>query len=84
MPQREPMSFEAFRTLLAEIVQVAPEQLVPNAYWVTDLGVDSIRMVEVLLRLQHLGLEIRPELAWQLETVGDAYALYQSQATKDP
>jgi len=32
--------------------------------------------VDVLLKLEELGLEISPDLAWEIQTVGDAYRYY--------
>ena len=75
-----PLTFEAFQALVAEILHVEATQVVPEAYFVTDLGVDSIRMVEVLLQLESIGLELSPGLAWSIQTVGDAYQYYQEQA----
>ena len=81
MPQSEPLSFEQFRGMLAELLDLPAEQLVPEAYFVGDLGVDSIRMVEVFLSLREMGLEVSPETAWQIQTVGDAYGYYSGQST---
>jgi len=74
------LTFEQFQVLVAEILHIQPEQVVPEAYFVTDLGVDSIRMVELLLRLESMGLPLSTELAWRIRTVDDAYRYYQKQA----
>lgn len=76
----EPLSFEQFQHLVADILNIQPDQATPEAYFVTDLGVDSIRMLEVLLRLEALGLTLSPDLAWRIQTVGEAYQYYQEQA----
>jgi len=47
---------------------VDEKELVPEASFIRDLLVDSIRMVEMLLRMDELGLGIPPEDAWQLQT----------------
>lgn len=73
MTHLEPLSFEVFQEMLADLVKVDVAQLTPEAYFITDLGVDSIRMLEVLLRLEEMGVELSLELAWQIQTVGDAY-----------
>jgi len=75
-----PLSFEAFRCLLAELLEVDVARIVPEAYFITDLGVDSLHMLHALLRLEQLGLQLKLELAWQIQTVGDAYRLYLEQA----
>ena len=78
MPQPEPLSFEAFQIILAGLLNLDAAQLKPEAYFITDLGVDSLRMTEVLLRLEELGLELSPDLVWEIQTVGDAYEKYTS------
>jgi acyl carrier protein len=70
------MSFNEFKAMLAEVLAVNPTKLVPEAYFITDLAVDSIRMVELLLRMQETRLSIPPEAAWEIQTVGDAYDYY--------
>jgi len=70
------MSFDQFKAVLAEVLAVNPARLVPEAYFITDLAVDSIRMVELLLRIEEMGLTISPEAAWEIQTVGDAYDYY--------
>lgn len=79
--QIEALSFEQFQAMLAELLNLDVEQLAPEAYFIADLGVDSIRMVEVFLRLQAMGLEVSPEVGWQIQTVGDAYHYYREQGT---
>jgi len=80
----KPLSFKEFQVLLADILEVGPEQLKPQAYFVTDLGVDSLKLTEMLLQFQALGLELSPNLAWRIQTVGEAYQCYQEQAASDP
>jgi acyl carrier protein len=72
------LPLEAFQAMLAELLHLDAALFRPDAYFITDLGVDSLRLVEVLLRLEELGLEISPDLAWQIQTVGDAYEYYQT------
>ena len=76
----EPLSFEDFQALVAEILQIEAGRVTPEAYFVTDLGVDSVRLVEIFVRLENLGLELSPDLAWRIQNVGDAYRCYQEQA----
>jgi acyl carrier protein len=78
--QPEPLSFEQFQKLVGGILQLPPELVQPQADFVTDLGVDSLRMAEVLLRLEALGLPLSFDLTWRIRTVADAYRYYQEQA----
>ena len=79
MTHLEPLSFEAFQAMLADLLKVDVAQVTPEAYFITDLGVDSIRMVQMLLRLEEMGIELSLESAWQIQTVSDAYRYYQQQ-----
>jgi acyl carrier protein len=79
----EPLSFAAFQALLADILHMDAERLRPEAYFITDLGVDSLRMVEVLLRLEKMGVEVSPQAAWEIQTVEDAYGYYCRQVDKE-
>jgi acyl carrier protein len=73
------ISFEAFRALIAEELQIEQEKVVREASFVEDLLADSIQLVGMMLRLEEMGIEIPLESAWEIETVGDAYALYRGQ-----
>lgn len=79
MPPLEPLSFEAFRTMLTDMLNVDEAKLTPEATFITDLGVDSLRLVQVLLRLEQMGFKLSLESAWRIQTVGDAYRYYQEQ-----
>lgn len=77
---RGPLSFDEFKKILAEELLVSEDMLSPEASFITDLAVDSIRLVEMLLRLEELGVPIPPEVAWEIQTVGDAYKYFASNA----
>jgi len=80
MPQLEPLSFQDFQALLADLLQVEAAQLTPETYFITDLGIDSLRMIQVLLRMEQIGFKLSLESVWHIQTVGDAYRYYQEQA----
>ena len=77
MSYSEPLSFEAFRALLADLLAADVERLRPEAYFIADLGADSLRLAEVLLQLEEMGVELDLSSTWQIQTVGDAYRYYQ-------
>lgn len=76
MSPTEPMSFEAFRDVVAELLRVDVARITPETYFVTDLAVDSLGMLRVLLRLEEMGLPFSLETAFQIQTVADAYRCY--------
>jgi acyl carrier protein len=83
MPQPSgdgPMTFDDFRQMLSEELRVPPERITPEASFINDLAVDSIRMVEMILRIEELGISIPSEAAWNIITVQDAYDYYRLNA----
>ena len=82
MSRSSQLSFEEFQAMLADLLDLDADRIVPEAYFITDLGVDSIKMVEMLLRLGEMGLEVSLDLAWDIHTVGDAYRVYQQQTSE--
>lgn len=73
-----PVSFDEFKKILAEVLVIEEEKIVPEASFITDLFVDSLRLVEIVLRIEHLGVEMPSEAFWEIQTVGDAYESYMS------
>lgn len=70
------ITFEEFRRLIAKELDVDESQVVPEASFVDDLLADSIRLVEMMLRLEEMGITIPFEAAWGVRTVGEAYQVY--------
>jgi acyl carrier protein len=78
-PHKHPMTFEDFKRLLADELQIEESRIVPEASFLSDLLIDSIKLVELMLRLEEKGIAIPLEAAWDVNTVGDAYNLYRQQ-----
>jgi acyl carrier protein len=74
---RNPIPFEEFRSAIAQELQVEEAKIVREASLVNDLHADSIQLVELMLRMEEMGIEIPIEAAWDIETVGDAYQVYR-------
>ena len=74
---KKDLSFEEFRHLLAEELQLEESKVDPQASFITDLMVDSIRLVDMMLSLEENGISIPMEAAWDIKTVGDAYRVYR-------
>jgi len=74
------ITFEEFCRIVAEELDVDEGQVVPEASFLEDLLADSIQMVEMMLRLEELGVHIPVEAAWRVRTVGDAYRCYAEHA----
>ena len=79
-PGQGPLPFEEFRHIIAEELHVEQGKVIREASFVDDLLADSIQLVELMLRMEEMGISIPVEAAWEVETVGDAYRLYEEQA----
>jgi acyl carrier protein len=74
------LSFELFRQIVAEQLKVDEERVTRASSFINDLYADSIRMVELMLRLEEMGISTPAEAVWQMQTVGDAYDYYREHA----
>lgn len=79
-PNRGPIPFEEFRRIIAQELQVEEGKVVREASFIDDLLADSIQLVELMLRMEEMGIGIPVEAAWEVDTVGDAYRLYKEHA----
>ena len=70
------ITFEEFRRIVAEELDVDEAQVVADASFTEDLLADSIQLVEMMLRLEEMGIVIPGDAAWKVRTVGDAYRFY--------
>ena len=76
-----PIAFEEFRRMIARELHVDEKRVQPNASFVDDLYADSIRLVEMMLKLKEQGITIPMEEAWNVKTVEDAYKVYSRSKT---
>ena len=74
------MTFQEFRQVIARELQIDEARVLREATFMEDLSADSIQLVNLMLRMEELGIGIPLEAAWEVETVGDAYRLYEENA----
>ncbi len=74
------ITFEEFRRIIARELNVEEKLVVPEASFEDTLYADSIRLVELMLRLEQQGIRIPMEEAWNVRTVEEAYTVYSRHA----
>jgi acyl carrier protein len=70
------LTFDEFRERLARMFETPLEALQWETNFLDDLAFDSLRMLQLGMVYEDLGLDMPAELAWGIRTVGDAYAYY--------
>ncbi len=71
--------------IIVEQLGVKPEEVVPEASFVDDLGADSLDTVELVMALEEeFGIEIPDEDAEKIQTVGDAIRYIEEKAGASP
>ena len=61
------------KKITAEKLSIEPDEVVPQASFVDDLGADSLDLVELIMALEEaFDIEISDEEAEKLQTVKDA------------
>jgi len=75
-----PLSFDAFVERVAEALDLEPEEMVADARFDEDLGLDSYDLVELLTLVEELGARLPDDVAVGVQTVGDLYREYEQRA----
>ena len=67
------MEFEKLKKIIAEVLNVAEEELTMDTTFVDDLGADSLDVFQIIMGLEEeFDIEIPNEEAEKIVTVGDA------------
>ena len=76
---------EGLREIMAARLGLPPEQLVPEARLVEDLGLDSLDAVELAISVERkFDIEVPEEELTKLKTVADMVALVESRVRQAP
>ena len=72
---------EKVKEIVVKQLDVAEDQVTPEAKFIEDLGADSLDQVELIMALEEeFGADIPDEDAEKLTTVGDAIAYVESKS----
>lgn len=67
------MEFEKLQEIIAEILNVDPEEITMDTTFVDDLGADSLDVFQIIMGIEEeFDIEISNEDAEKIVTVGDA------------
>ena len=67
------MEFEKLQGIIAEVLNIEPEDVTMAATFVDDLGADSLDIFQIIMGIEEeFEIEIPNEAAEQIVTVGDA------------
>ena len=76
---------DGLREIMAARLGLPPEQLVPEARLVEDLGLDSLDAVELAISVERkFDIEVPEEELTKLKTVADMVALVESRVKQAP
>lgn len=74
---------EKIKKIVSEQLDVDPDQVVPEASFVDDLGADSLDLTELIMAMEdEFGMEIDDEEAQKLRTVQDVINYIESKLKK--
>ena len=74
---------EKVKDIIGEQLGVNPEQVVPSASFIEDLGADSLDTVELVMAFEEeFSVEVPDEDAEKLQTVGDVVKYIEEKTAK--
>ena len=73
------MEFEKLRDIIVEVLNVDESEVKMESTFVDDLGADSLDVFQIIMGLEEeFGIEIPPEKAESITTVGEALELIKN------
>ena len=67
------MEFEKLQQIIAEVLNMDPEEMTMNSTFVDDLGADSLDVFQIVMGIEEeFDIEIPTEAAEKIVSVGDA------------
>ena len=73
------MEFEKLQQIIAEVLNIDPEEITMNTTFVDDLGADSLDVFQIIMGIEEeFDIEIPNEAAEKIVSVGDAVEAIKS------
>ncbi|HIU78011.1 MAG TPA: acyl carrier protein [Candidatus Avilachnospira avicola] len=67
------MEFEKLQSIIAEVLNIEPEEITMESTFVDDLGADSLDLAQIMMGIEdEFGISIPQEEIEKITTVGDA------------
>lgn len=67
------MEFEKLQSIIAEVLNVDPDEITPDTTFIDDLGADSLDVFQIIMGIEEeFDIEIPNEKAEKIVSVGDA------------
>ena len=73
------MEFEKLKKIIAEVLNVDPEEITPESTFMDDLGADSLDVYQIIMGIEEeIDIEVAPEKAEKITTVEEAVDMIKS------
>ena len=73
------MEFEKLQNIIAEVLNVDPDEITPETTFVDDLGADSLDVFQIIMGIEEeFDIEIPAEEAEKISTVEEAVNLIKN------
>ena len=73
------MEFEKIRDIIVEVLNVDANEVTMDSTFIDDFGADSLDVFQIIMGLEEeFGIEIPPEKAESITTVGEALELIKN------
>ena len=70
------MEFEKLKKIIADVLNVDPDEITMDTTFLDDLGADSLDVFQIIMGIEEeLDIEVNVEEAEKIVTVGDAVEL---------
>ena len=77
------MEFEKLQQIIAEVLNVEPDEITMDTTFVDDLGADSLDVFQIIMGIEEeFGIQVPTDEAQSIVTVGDAYEKIKKELEK--